>query len=133
MRSVVGALLSVLLAAAVLVTSSCDSSEATGTVVQVKPVQAVKLIARGDHVVLDVRTAEDFAAGHVAGAVHLDAQAADFEERVRELDPAVPYLVYARSRERSAPTADRLVRLGGDRVADAGAFGLLAIAGAELE
>lgn len=133
MRSVLGALLSVLLAAAVLVTSSCGSSEATGTVVPARPAQAVKLLERGDHVVLDVRTAEEFAAGRLAGAVHLDAEAPDFEERVKELDPDVSYLVYARNRDFSAPTAERLVRLGVERVVDAGAFGLLAIAGAELE
>lgn len=133
MRSVLGALLSVLLAAAVLATSSCDSSEATGTVVQVRPTQAVKLLARSDHVVLDVRSAEDFAAGHLVGAVHLDAEASDFEERVKALDPTVTYLVYARTKELSTPTADRIARLGVEQVVDAGAFGLLAIAGAEVE
>jgi len=43
------------------------------------------------------------------------------------------YLVYARTAELSAPAADKMVRLGIERVVDAGGFGLLAIAGAELE
>lgn len=124
-----------LLVAVVLVTlgiSSCGSSEATGTVEGVRPAEAARLIAEGGHTVVDLRPPGDFAAGHVAGAVNIDASAADFEERVAELDEQVTYLVYARTRADSAPAADAMVRLGVERVVDAGAFGMLALAGVEL-
>jgi rhodanese-related sulfurtransferase len=112
---------------------SCGSSEANGTVVRVRPVEAVRLIADGDHAVIDLRSPSAFAAGHVAGARNIDASAPDFEDRIAELDDGQTYLVYARTKADSAPAADEMVRVGIDRVVDAGAFGMLALAGAPLE
>ena len=124
------ALLTVLV---MFVVASCDTSEAEGTVVSVGPTEAVRLIAEGEAIVVDLRSPRAFAAAHVAGAVNVDASAADFEERVARLDEGATYLVYARTAELSAPAADKMVRLGIERVVDAGGFGLLAIAGAGLE
>jgi phage shock protein E len=116
----------------VLVISSCGTSEANGTVQRVGPVEAVRLIAEGDRPVIDLRSPRDYAAAHVAGAVNIDASASDFDDRVVALDEHATYLVYAASKAQSAPAADEMVRLGVDHVVDAGAFGLLALAGAEL-
>lgn len=115
------------------VIASCDSSEADGTVVRVPPQRAVELIEDGRHTVVDLRPPDAFAAGHVAGAINIDATATDFEDRVAELDDGVVYLVYARTQDLSAPAADEMVSAGIERVVDAGGFGLLALAGAELE
>jgi phage shock protein E len=52
-------------------------------------------------VVLDVRTPEEFAAGHIAGAVELDLQGETFETEAAELDPTAPYFVYCQSGNRS--------------------------------
>lgn len=49
--------------------------------------------------------------------------------RVASLAPSGRYLVYARTRDASAPLADRLVGLGLARVVDAGAVGALVVAG----
>lgn len=133
MRPLVRAVLALALVASVLGIASCGTSEANDTVVRVKPLQAVRLIAQGDDTVVDLRPARDFAAGHVAGAINIDASAPDFEDRIAELDESVTYLVYARSRSESAPAADQMVRVGVGRVLDAGAYGMLALAGAPLE
>ena len=117
----------------VLGIASCGTSEAHGKVVRVKPQAAVALIQAGDHTVVDLRSPTAYEAGHVAGAVNIDASAPDFAERVRGLDGSMPYLVYAGGKKESAPAADTMVRAGIDRVVDAGAFGLLALAGAELD
>jgi phage shock protein E len=53
-------------------------------------------------VILDVRTPEEFAAGHIAGAVDLDLQGASFETDVAALEPETPYFVYCHSGNRSA-------------------------------
>lgn len=113
--------------------AACDTSEADGTVVRVSPQQAVGLIEDGRHTVVDLRPPDAFAAGHVAGAINIDATAPDFDDRVAGLDEGVVYLVYARTKELSAPAADDMVSAGIERVVDAGGFGLLALAGAELE
>jgi phage shock protein E len=63
-------------------------------------------------VVLDVRTPEEFAAGHIAGAVELDLQGATFETDVAKLDPEVPYFVYCQSGNRSGQAVDYLEQQG---------------------
>jgi rhodanese-related sulfurtransferase len=48
------------------------------------PAEAVQWINRRDAVVLDVRKADEFQAGHVVGAINIPA--AEFEQRAKELD-----------------------------------------------
>ena len=63
--------------------------------------------------VLDVRTKEEFAAGHLAKAVLIPWTDKDFATRAaKELDPGKPLLVYCRSGRRSAEAAAALVKLG---------------------
>jgi rhodanese-related sulfurtransferase len=133
MTSVLRFLLALAATPLILGIASCDTSEAEGTVVRVDAREAVRLIGDGRHTVVDLRSPEAFAAGHVAGAVNIDASAPDFQARVDELDQGVVYVVYAHDKDLSAPAADAMVRAGIDRVVDAGGFGLLALAGAELE
>jgi 3-mercaptopyruvate sulfurtransferase SseA len=52
-------------------------------------------------VVLDVRTPEEFAAGHIAGASNVDLNSATFATAVAKLDPKLPYFVYCHSGNRS--------------------------------
>lgn len=113
--------------------SSCGTSQADGTVVHASPREAVRIIEAGTHTVVDLRRPEQFAAGHVAGAVNLDLSAPDFAAQVERLDEDARYLVYAQNATDSEAAAGRLVLLGVRHVVDAGAYGLLAIAGARLE
>jgi phage shock protein E len=114
------------------VATSCSSSEAEGKVVQVGAREAVTMIESGDYVVLDLRSAEAFEAGHVAGAVHLPYAGGAFPDRVEQLDPERDYLVYSRAGDTASKAADAMVAAGIGKVVDAGAFGMLAIAGAPL-
>lgn len=74
--------------------------------------------APADLVVLDVRTTEEFSEGHLDGATMIDFYAPDFAERIAELDPDVPYLLYCRSGNRSGETASIMRDLGFADVAD---------------
>jgi rhodanese-related sulfurtransferase len=65
-----------------------------------------------DLVVLDVRTPEEFAEGHLDGAELLDFYRADFGDRLAELDRGVPYLLYCRSGNRSGQTLEMMRQLG---------------------
>ena len=71
-----------------------------------------------DLVVLDVRTPEEFAEGHLEGAVLIDFYAADFAEQLAALDPDVPYLVYCRSGNRSGQAMGVMEELGFTSAAD---------------
>lgn len=63
-------------------------------------------------VILDVRTPEEFAAGHIEGAVNIDVSGSGFEAALGELDPEVPYAVYCRSGNRSATALAVMEHLG---------------------
>ena len=52
-------------------------------------------------VVLDIRTAEEFVAGHIQGAVNIDFYSDEFRESLANLDKSKTYLVYCRSGGRS--------------------------------
>ena len=71
-----------------------------------------------DLVILDVRTPEEFAAGHLEGAIMVDFYSQDFADRIAELDPDVPYLLYCNSGNRSGQTVPLLEELGFNDVAD---------------
>lgn len=70
--------------------SSIDSKEAYGLI------KADTNIA-----ILDVRTAKEFADGHVAGAVNIDVNQTDFAQKIDQLDRSKTYIVYCRSGRRS--------------------------------
>ncbi len=73
-------------------------------------------------IVLDVRTAEEFAAGHLEDAIHLDANAPDFEDRAAAFSPASALIVYCRSGARAQVVVDRLEALGFEDVTNAGSL-----------
>lgn len=73
-----------------------------------------ELIKTGKYTIIDVRTKEEFDAGHIKGALNFDYYSDDFEEQVEEQlkDKNKPYIVYCRSGMRSLYSADILKDLG---------------------
>ena len=63
-------------------------------------------------VLLDVRTAQEFAEGHLEGARNIDVQAPDFVQQLQALDNSATYLVYCRTGVRSGVAADQLRAAG---------------------
>ena len=63
------------------------------------------------NVILDVRTPEEFQAGHIRGAVNLDVSASDFQAKAVLLDRSKIYLVHCASGVRSARACDKLNQL----------------------
>lgn len=71
------------------------------------------LIADSNVVVLDVRTAAEFAEGHIQGAVLIDQGQSDFMEKAKATLPTDKTIaVYCRSGRRSANAAGRLADAG---------------------
>lgn len=88
--------------------------------------------APADATIVDVRTPEEFAAGHVAGAVNVDVQADDFDARIAELPTDAAYVVYCRSGNRSARAVERMGALGFTELTDGGGLEDMAAAGYAL-
>ena len=70
-----------------------------------------RMAADKQNVILDVRTATEFKAGHLAGAVNLDLNAPDFEAKAALLDKSKTYLVHCASGGRSVKACEKLRRL----------------------
>jgi phage shock protein E len=62
--------------------------------------------------IIDVRTPEEFAQGHIQGAVNYNVQGPDFANQIMGLDPAGVYAVYCRSGNRSQPAVTQLSNIG---------------------
>lgn len=85
----------------------------SSTYEQITPAEAKALMdSEKDYVILDVRTPEEFAAGHISGAVLIpDYEIGDKAESVLP-DKDQLILVYCRSGRRSKNAASELVTLG---------------------
>ncbi|WP_249368658.1 MULTISPECIES: rhodanese-like domain-containing protein [unclassified Actinomyces] len=102
------ALLTVSTAAAAL--SGCGSDESSsGAVADAAP-----------EAIIDVRTPEEFAEGHLEGAVNIDVSSENFDESIAALDTTVSYGVYCRSGNRSAQAVARMEAAGFTDVRDLG-------------
>jgi rhodanese-related sulfurtransferase len=62
--------------------------------------------------IVDVRTPEEFAEGHIPGAVNIAVQDAGFADQVSRLDPTATYAVYCRSGNRSKSAVAGMQRAG---------------------
>jgi rhodanese-related sulfurtransferase len=63
-------------------------------------------------IILDVRTADEFNAGHIAGAVNIDYTSAQFTADVSLLDKSNQYLVYCATGVRGAAATQIMLGLG---------------------
>ena len=67
-------------------------------------------------VVLDVRTAGEFAAGHIENAINIDVESGSFDAEIAKLDKTVEYAVYCHSGRRSAIAADKMTKSGFEKI-----------------
>jgi rhodanese-related sulfurtransferase len=130
--------------AAFLILSGCARGESSagaptqgdaqgGTAVAPQAGQAAASESVSAPVYLDVRTAEEYAAGHVAGTVHIPLD--QLEERWQELAPYRDrdMVVYCRSGRRSAAAIDLLASRGFSRLQNGGGLQQMAARGLPVE
>ena len=90
-------------------TTACGQQNFENTDVQ----GFAELIADTSVVVLDVRTAAEFAEGHIQGAILIDQGQSDFVEKAKTTLPTDKTIaIYCRSGRRSASAAGRLADAG---------------------
>jgi rhodanese-related sulfurtransferase len=68
--------------------------------------------ASDSNILLDVRTAEEFANGHIDGAINIDVMSNDFVEKIATLDKSLYYFVICRSGGRSGSACTSMSNLG---------------------
>ena len=104
----------------------CTTSDETGVLGQkeapthiienITPQEAFTLIEDNrnnpDFVILDVRTPQEFAQGHIAGAIMIDFYSMTFRDDLDALDKDKTYLIYCGSGGRSGKTLDIMEELG---------------------
>ena len=79
----------------------------------VKSKEAAELIAKGNIIVLDVRTPDEFAEGHIEGAQNIDfLDDAKFKAEAAKLDKSKTYLVHCQAGGRSTKSLEPLKALG---------------------
>ena len=70
--------------------------------------------------IIDVRSREEFAAGHLEGAINLDYEGGTLEAELGSLDQDVAYIVYCQSGRRSALATTLMKDAGFTSVTDLG-------------
>lgn len=100
----------------------CSKESVVRDVEPVTPADGSLLIHdMGDRLtIIDVRTPEEFASGHLEGAVNLDLEGGQFSRLIEGLPKNEAYLVYCHSGRRSALAAETMVKAGFTNVRDMG-------------
>jgi len=73
-----------------------------------------------DFILLDVRTVEEFEAGHIPGAICIPNETIGEEEIVELPDKEQKILIYCRSGNRSKQAAEKMVELGYQNLVEIG-------------
>lgn len=109
LKKIAGLLLIMMLAMAV---AGCGDEGGSSGYVQISTDEAVTMMAeQEDYVILDVRTPEEYAERHIAGAVNIPNEEIGTEpiNQLPDLDQLI--LVYCRSGNRSKQASEKLVKL----------------------
>lgn len=111
----------VLLVLALVLTGVTNFAPKTTGYRQVTTEEAVNIMqTEENYVILDVRTAQEFASGHIPGAVLLPNETIGTEDIPLLPDKDQLILVYCRSGNRSKQAAEKLAQLGYTNIVEFG-------------
>lgn len=111
----------VLLVLALVLTGVTNFAPKTTGYRQVTTEEAVNIMqTEENYVILDVRTAQEFASGHIPGAVLLPNETIGTEDIPLLPDQDQLILVYCRSGNRSKQAAEKLAQLGYTNIVEFG-------------
>lgn len=96
------------------------AASAVGCASAAEPTASAPIAA--DTIVLDVRTPEEFAGGHLEGAELRDVSSGELAAALPEMDPDAAYLVYCRSGSRAAQAEALMEQAGFDDVTNLGSL-----------
>lgn len=112
-------LLPVILSALLL--TACNAPGNSLGYKQITMSEAVKMMeTEKNYIILDVRRADEFAEGHIPGAINVANEVIGTEEIPELPDKAQLILVYCRSGRRSKEASEKLVKLGYTNIVEFG-------------
>ena len=100
---------------------------------QLTPLEFKKQKMSSKAVLLDVRTPEEYAAGHLDGADNVDYRGGDFAKQMQNWDKDKVYYLYCASGNRSGKAAELLREAGFRHIYNIGGFSTLKEAGVPTE
>ena len=101
-----------ILAATLVLSTLFACSQETPGVSNINSTKLTAVLAKGDPILLDVRTPEEVAAGVIGEPVVLDFYADNFEAELDKLDKSKVYVVYCKAGGRSAKAAKMMHEKG---------------------
>jgi rhodanese-related sulfurtransferase len=88
------------------------SSTGSATTVNLNVSEFSQKITEPGVIVVDVRTPEEFASGHIEGALNIDFNSGNFANEITRLNPSENYAIYCRSGSRSGQAASIMHKAG---------------------
>ncbi len=85
---------------------------------QVVGAEEFKAMLPEDVQLVDVRTAQEYSAGTIEGAVNIDVLSSNFAEKIGELDKSKKTLIFCRSGSRSARAGGMMEDMGFETIVD---------------
>lgn len=116
----VGALVVITVVAFLLLNANTNCCAANPAVQDISPngYQDQFVSTSASHLLIDVRTPEEFASGHISGAVNIPVES--LQSRLSEVSNGQPIVVYCRSGNRSATASQILEQAGYTSIYDLG-------------
>lgn len=112
---------------------TCCATETTPTVQDISPDEYQDQFTSVSvaHLLIDVRTPDEFASGHIQGALNIPVES--LESRLSEVPSGQPIVVYCRSGNRSATASQILAGEGYTSIYDLGGINAWTAQGFPLE
>ena len=114
-------LIPILLSALMFTGCAGTSNNQTNTYRQISMDEAVDMMAQETgYIILDVRRLDEFAAGHIPGAINVANESIGTDDVPELPDKNQLIMVYCRSGRRSKEAAEKLVKLGYTNIVEFG-------------
>ena len=111
-------MLPIIMLLSVLLISACSSATTTSELIAPDAYMSDFSEADASHVLIDVRTASEFANGHIAGAVNIPVE--EIASRLDEIPSDMPIVVYCQSGNRSGQASTILANNNYSEIYDLG-------------
>lgn len=100
--------------------SGSSTAPSTSAYTKITADEAQAMMDAGSPTIVDVRTAQEYAEGHVPGAINIPVENIGSDKPAELADTDADLIVYCRTGVRSKQASDKLVELGYQHVNDMG-------------